>query len=368
MNVSILIIDAPDRVFERDNAAAKICRMLSLKGYDVRRVMSIPSDDAGVRAAVEYLKADAAAVLIYGDSDAFRNAYSADYIIDKAAGILEFDGTLYGFTEGFDKEFIRDKFIPALNGKCKTFYNTAVFKTFGKTGDELRALLTAQIKNKNRIAFKFIEGVGECEARVRYSSKTSKPDADAVIAAVAAALGDVTYSTTDSTLAEEVADCLKVHKKTVCVAESFTGGAVTAELVKIPGISAALVEGVTAYSNGSKIARLNVEPQIIERYGAVAIETAYEMAANILLANGCDYSVATTGNAGPSAEKPGEEGVCFIAVGNVNGIHIYKYRFSGGRAEVIECGVKAALFRLLKRLKKSGFDELKEIHELGADK
>ena len=91
---------------------------------------------------------------------------------------------------------------------------------------------------------------------------------------------------------------------------------------------------------------------ILDNHGAVSVETAYEMAANLLLDGQYDYVVATTGNAGPASEKPGETGVCYIAVGNKENIDIYPCRFEGDRQTVINSGVKTALYHLYDRISK----------------
>ena len=106
-----------------------------------------------------------------------------------------------------------------------------------------------------------------------------------------------------------------------------------------------------------------MDKNIIDTYGAVSIETVYEMAAGLLMRGKGDIVVATTGNAGPTAEKEGDVGHCFLAVGDAAGIHIYEYRFSGSRAEVIESGVKHALFRLYKKLRQNEFEELLKAQE-----
>ncbi|MCL2862041.1 MAG: CinA family protein [Firmicutes bacterium] len=146
---------------------------------------------------------------------------------------------------------------------------------------------------------------------------------------------------------EAVAQLLKEQQKTLAVAESFTGGAVTASLVEIEGISKHLIEGIVAYTEKAKINRLNVSESILSQYGAVSIETVYEMAANILTLAECDVSLATTGYA--SGENAG---LCYIAAGEKEGIHIFKYNFQGTRKEIIEQGKLAALFHLYKLLKK----------------
>ncbi len=93
----------------------------------------------------------------------------------------------------------------------------------------------------------------------------------------------------------------------IAVAESCTGGLVCAALTEIAGSSEVFEAGYVTYSNGAKIAALNVREDIVEMFGAVSIATAWAMAQGALSASGADVAVAVTGVAGPdggSSSKP----------------------------------------------------------------
>lgn len=93
----------------------------------------------------------------------------------------------------------------------------------------------------------------------------------------------------------------------VSVAESCTGGMVASEIVRTAGASDYFLGGVIAYSNESKCALLGVCEATLERYGAVSVETALEMARGARRLFGSDWAIATSGIAGPtggSASKP----------------------------------------------------------------
>ncbi|MDE7394990.1 MAG: CinA family protein [Clostridiales bacterium] len=208
--------------------------------------------------------------------------------------------------------------------------------------------MKSRIKNRNRISFRFVPRPFECAVLVRYSNKTQKATIDEMQSGVTEALRDCTYAYEDVSLSERVAKLLMAQRKTLGIAESFTGGAIASSLVRVAGVSESFKESVVCYSNEVKSRRLHIAPETIEQNGAVSIETAYEMAANLLMDGNYDYVMATTGNAGPTSEKPNEVGVCYIAVGDRENVHIYRYQFTGNRDEVIAYGVQAALFRLYK--------------------
>ncbi|WP_414902912.1 CinA family protein [Sphingomonas flavalba] len=85
----------------------------------------------------------------------------------------------------------------------------------------------------------------------------------------------------------------------VAVAESCTGGLVSAALTEIPGSSDVLEAGWVVYANEAKTGILGVSLDVLETFGAVSIATAWGMAQNALAKSDADVAVAITGIAGP---------------------------------------------------------------------
>jgi len=94
---------------------------------------------------------------------------------------------------------------------------------------------------------------------------------------------------------------------TVAVAESCTGGLLSARLTELPGSSDYFKGAIVAYSNEVKIAQAGVPPSLIERHGAVSQEVAEALADGARTHLEADLGVGVTGVAGPgggSEEKP----------------------------------------------------------------
>ncbi|MEO7433071.1 MAG: CinA family protein [Dokdonella sp.] len=107
--------------------------------------------------------------------------------------------------------------------------------------------------------------------------------------------------------AHVVAECLIARGMTVVAAESCTGGWIAKVLTDIPGSSTWFECGVVAYSYQAKESLLGVQPQTIERTGAVSQETVVEMVSGALARYGAGIAVAVTGVAGPGGgtiDKP----------------------------------------------------------------
>lgn len=107
--------------------------------------------------------------------------------------------------------------------------------------------------------------------------------------------------------ARRVLDANRAAGRRIAVAESCTGGLVSAALTELPGSSDVFEAGFITYSDEAKSGMLKVSSDVIETFGAVSIATAWSMAQGVLAKSGADVAVAITGVAGPdggSARKP----------------------------------------------------------------
>jgi len=142
-------------------------------------------------------------------------------------------------------------------------------------------------------------------------------------------------------------------KYKIAIAESCTGGAVSAALVQTPGASNYLEGAIVTYSNEMKTKLLHVSKKTLSEKGAVSIEVVDEMLSGLLNITGADFALATSGIAGPeggSKDKP--VGTVCIGCADKN---LYKdigfIHTKGSRERVIESSVNRALAILLKRIK-----------------
>jgi nicotinamide-nucleotide amidase len=107
--------------------------------------------------------------------------------------------------------------------------------------------------------------------------------------------------------ARKVVEANRAAGLRVALAESCTGGLVSAALTEIPGSSDVLEAGFVTYANEAKTDQLGISEEIIDTFGAVSIAVAWGMAQGALRRTRADTAVAITGIAGPgggSLRKP----------------------------------------------------------------
>ena len=137
------------------------------------------------------------------------------------------------------------------------------------------------------------------------------------------------------------------------VAESCTGGLLASSITSVSGASKIFNLGLITYSNQAKIKILNINKDIIKKYGAVSHECCYAMVNNLSKISKANINVSITGIAGPKGgtkQKP--VGLVYIGVKKGNKIQIKKCLFKSKKRTFIQrTTVKKALdlvFRIVK--------------------
>jgi len=167
---------------------------------------------------------------------------------------------------------------------------------------------------------------------------------EALASQIRAALTGRIYSEDGRELPEVVGAMLQERGLKLAIAESCTGGLLSARLTERPGSSAYLERGWITYSNRAKIEDLGVDAALIETHGAVSEEVARAMAAAARARAGVDIGVAITGIAGPgggTAEKP--VGLVFIALSGAAGDRVRRVHFPSDRDRVRYQSTQSAL-------------------------
>lgn len=135
-------------------------------------------------------------------------------------------------------------------------------------------------------------------------------------------------------------------------AESLTGGLISSEIVRVPGVSAWFKEGCVTYTDEAKEARLGVPAKLLEEHTAVSRPAARAMAEGELKRSGADIAVSATGLAGPGKDEYGRDaGLVFIGGATKKGSVTKELRLEGDRLQIRQAAACEAV-KLLKELAK----------------
>jgi nicotinamide-nucleotide amidase len=150
--------------------------------------------------------------------------------------------------------------------------------------------------------------------------------------------------------AAELVARLSAAGRTVAVAESVTGGLVTAALTDVAGASVVVRGGVLAYATDLKAQVLGVDPVLLAQVGAVDADVAQQMAGGVRSLMGATYGLATTGVAGPDPVGDKPVGMVYVAVVGPGSSRVKALSLSGDRADIRAQSVRAVLALLAEEL------------------
>ena len=156
----------------------------------------------------------------------------------------------------------------------------------------------------------------------------SPPKRDDFYSHVLSSVGKVTM--------EQVAEALKNARQTIGVAESMTGGLISAMLTSIPGSSDYFAGGIVCYSNLMKVREVGVPAGLIAEHGVVSREVAQAMAEGIRKRLKTDIGLSATGIAS-------SEGVTYVGIATRQGIRSEELKLQGNRDEIREKAAQAAV-------------------------
>lgn len=164
-------------------------------------------------------------------------------------------------------------------------------------------------------------------------------------------LGDNMYSDEDDTLEMCIGKLLQGTGKTISTAESCTGGSIAAMLTSVAGSSEYFLGSVVSYANSVKSGVLGVDEKIIAEHGAVSSECVAAMADGVRKLTGSDFSIATSGIAGPGGGSDAKPvGLVWIGVSSQKSTETFSMVFKGDRKRNIERFAANALNILRKKL------------------
>ncbi len=247
--------------------------------------------------------------------------------------------------------------LPCLiEGGNTNIIKSRVLKIIGIGESSLEARLQKLIKNQSNPTIAPLAKEAEVHLRLTARAKNAQ-EAQKMLERlekkVCDLIGPYIYGCDRETLEEMTANLLISKNLSLALAESCTGGLVAHRLTEVPGSSKFLKLGVVAYSREAKEKLLNVEHEILTKYGEVSKQTAEAMAIGVKKIAQTDYSLAITGIAGPSgATDTKPVGLVYIALAWENEVRCLKFNFAGKRETIKRRAAITALNLLRCRLLK----------------
>jgi len=286
----------------------------------------------------------------------YKNEYgtaSAMWFSQKDIQVISLPGVPYEM-----KSLMNNSILPELKLKFKRpfIYNKTLL-TYG-LGESAIANRIKDWENKlpKNLKFAYLPSLGRVRLRLSSSGKNKtlvKNEVDRYLVALKKLIKDIYVGEEDDgPIESQVTKILRNNYKSISIAESCTGGLISSRITSIPGVSEFYKGGVVAYSNEIKSSVLNIPNELIETNGVVSSKIAELMALNIKKIYKTDYSVATTGNAGPTTgDLISKVGDVYIAIATPEGIFVKFFKMGNHRERIIKKTTNKVFEILLKVLK-----------------
>ena len=149
---------------------------------------------------------------------------------------------------------------------------------------------------------------------------------------IAENIKDYIYAFGEEPIENVVVNKLINKNLTISFAESCTGGLLGHRITQVEGSSKVFKGGMISYSNKAKVDQLNIDQDLLNKFGAVSHEVALKMAKNIRGIFSSDIGVSVTGIAGPGGgtdDKP--VGLVYVGYSDSQTVNAYQFNFHSNR-------------------------------------
>jgi molybdopterin-biosynthesis enzyme MoeA-like protein len=278
-------------------------------------------------------------------------AMCLDNSVSHLQGFATFRNNIIVFLPG-DLESIKYLFnnslFPIVTKELKVAYDSMTLKLFGIPEKDILINLKELLDENPDIIVNTLSENLETSLIIRYNMLIEKDRINNFVSKIYERLRKFIFTDEDTTLYQLALDLLTLHNSSLTICETITGGNISSELNKCISPAKHLINQSYVFNSQNAIIKnTDCNSQIINTHGLASVESTYELASSILEKNNTGMVLVTCGD----LER--DDHVCFIAVGDADGIHVYKNTCIGTRNQIVETVSKCAVFYLIKKLKQN---------------
>lgn len=233
--------------------------------------------------------------------------------------------------------------LPLLNDLIGFKRDFVVLKCFGILEKDIKTILAEYFGRKD-ITLQIRSDGLDSAIYIRYDNALEKIALQNIISDICSKLSKFIYATDDTSLYDMALDLLTLRNKKIIIGETLTFGNITKRLSsrKNNNITESFIftnkEGILKYTK--------VNPKVIDNYGLYSVNSIYELTNAMLGLSNADIALFVLGDTKDSD-------ICYIACGDIDGIHVYKNKINDKSDNLIENISKTAIFYLIKKLKQN---------------
>ena len=249
-----------------------------------------------------------------------------------------------------------EQILPYISRQLSAIRNQIIHRTLQVTGipESSLAILLEDYENSmpQGLHLAYLPKDGIIRLRLSSYGELTEEEMTYWFAELKRLTADYLIADTDEPLEVIVGRMLKERHQTISTAESCTGGKLASLLNKHAGSSAFYYGSIISYDNSVKEQVLGVPAELIKAHGVVSEEVVRVMAESVRKILNTNYSIATSGIAGPtggSEEKP--VGTVWIAWATPEGTTAECFHLGKLREQITDRACMKALIGMIERIR-----------------
>lgn len=266
----------------------------------------------------------------YFYNNGFMYKYNDTYIVFLPAeyNFVEFNYTNY--------------ISPLVNDITDINCDIVTLKCFGILEKDIKALIS-DIDLKSKLQLTIVGDNLDSSIHIKYLKNQDNSEIQNLISEICSKLNKYIYSTENTDIYQMASDLLNLRGKHLVLGETITYGNINR---KLSVIDLDIVSDAYTFNNyNSIINTLGIDKKILDKYGHYSVNTVYELANLLLEKSKAQIVMFLLGDKNAD--------ICYMAIGDINGIHVYKNKINTKDDNLISNLSKTAIFYLIKKLKQN---------------
>jgi len=230
-------------------------------------------------------------------------------------------------------------------------------KCFGISQENLEKNIAVFKNNSIGASINYYYNGLDCLLTIGYSAKTEVNELNDFVSRICEGISKFIYATENISLEQMVIDLLKLTNKKCSLIENISNGNIYYRLAQTDrfGVKNNIKHNVVIQDINQLFFLESIDKNELSINGINTVESVYEIASSVLNDIAVDLTICSVGN----YDKNSKTASSFLAIGDRDGIHIYKNNFKGELLEVQKALVDNVYFYLIRKLKQNNllFDQ-----------
>lgn len=224
-------------------------------------------------------------------------------------------------------------------------------KTFGINYQQVDKILNVFKNNSLNIVLNYETNLLDTTISIGYSDNIDMEELNNYVAQICESVKKYLYATEKISVQNMALDLLKISSKNISLVESITNGKIYTKCLDSNYKIAKKL--ITNHQICNSLTDLNnfpsIDKSLISQLGLYSVDAVYELTASVL--NDFATNIAITSIA--SYDEVGQTCISIIAVGDVDGIHIYKNVYQNNLKNVQKIISDSVCYNVIKKLKQN---------------